>query len=122
MVVLFVYGTLMQGGVRHRVLANQRFLGEARTQPSYALYNLGPYPGLVRATANGRAIHGELYEIDDGLIARLDRIEGAPSLFRLEPIPIENYPGRAFAYFYQGGIDGFSRCAEDCWKTKRFTS
>jgi gamma-glutamylcyclotransferase (GGCT)/AIG2-like uncharacterized protein YtfP len=112
----------MQGGVRHRVLAEQRFLGEARTHPHYALYDLGAYPGLVPSESEGRAIHGELYEIDDGLIARLDRIEGAPNLFRLEPILIEDHPGEVFAYFYQGGIDGCSRCAEDCWKTKRSRS
>jgi gamma-glutamylcyclotransferase (GGCT)/AIG2-like uncharacterized protein YtfP len=112
----------MRGGVRHRVLAEQRFLGEARTHPQYALYDLGAYPGLVHAESEGRAIPGELYEIDDGLIARLDRIEGAPNLFRLQPIRIEGHPGSVFAYFYQGGIDGMSRCAEDRWKIKRSTS
>jgi gamma-glutamylcyclotransferase (GGCT)/AIG2-like uncharacterized protein YtfP len=111
----------MQGGVRHRVLAEQRFLGEGRTHPQYALYDLGAYPGLV-SSESGRMIHGELYEIDDSLIARLDRIEGAPDLFRLDPILIEDHPGDVFAYFYQGSIDGCSRCAEDCWKTKRFMS
>jgi gamma-glutamylcyclotransferase (GGCT)/AIG2-like uncharacterized protein YtfP len=121
-VILFVYGTLMRGGVRHRVLADQRFLGDARTQPRYALYDLGAYPGLVHSESDGRAIHGELYEIDDGLIVRLDRIEGAPSLFRLEPILIESYSDSVLAYFYQGDIDGFSLCREDRWKNKRSAS
>lgn len=115
---LFVYGTLMRGGVRHRVLAGQRFLGEAHTRPHYALFDLGAYPGLVHSAPEGQAIHGELYEIDAGLIARLDRIEGAPSLFRLEPILIENNPGEVFAYFYQGSIEGFSRCEDNRWKNE----
>ena len=112
----------MRGGVRHRVLAGQRFLGEWRTCPQYALFDLGPYPGLVRVAAEGRAIHGELYEIGSGLIARLDRIEGAPNLFRLEPIRIESHSGEVLAYFYQGSIEGCSPCARDRWKHKRPTS
>jgi gamma-glutamylcyclotransferase (GGCT)/AIG2-like uncharacterized protein YtfP len=112
----------MRGGVRHRVLADQRFLGEARTRTQYALFDLGAYPGLVHSASEGRAIHGELYEIDANLIARLDRIEGAPSLFRLEAILIEGYRGEAFAYFYQGSIEEFARCEDNRWKNKGCTS
>jgi gamma-glutamylaminecyclotransferase len=111
----------MRGGMRHRVLAAERFLGEARTRPHYDLYDLGAYPGLVHSELDGRSIHGELFESDDGLIAQLDRIEGAPSLFRLKPILIEDHPGEVFAYLYQGGIDGCSRCSEDRWKIKGST-
>lgn len=108
----------MRGGVRHRALADQRFLGAARTRTQYALFDLGAYPGLVRSESEGRAIHGELYEIDASLIALLDRIEGAPSLFRLEPVLIEDYPGEVFAYFYQASLEGCSRCEDNRWKNK----
>jgi gamma-glutamylaminecyclotransferase len=117
-VTLFVYGTLMRGGVRHRVLAGQRFLGEARTRPHYALFDLGAYPGLVHSASEGQAIYGELYEIDAGSIARLDRIEDAPTLFRLEPILIDGYHGEVFAYFYQQDTEGFPLCAEDRWRSE----
>ena len=112
----------MRGGVQHRVLADQCFLGEARTQSRYALYNLGPYPGLVHAESEGQAIHGELYQIDDCLTPRLDRIEGAPSLYRLEPILLEHHPGKVFAYFYQGPIEGLDRCEDNRWKNEGCTS
>lgn len=115
---LFVYGTLMRGGVRHSVLGDQRFLGEGRTRPLYALFDLGSYPGLVRRAEDGRAIHGELYEVNAGLIPHLDRIEGAPSLYRLEPILIDGYPGEVFTYFYRQGTEGFSLCSEDRWTNK----
>jgi gamma-glutamylaminecyclotransferase len=97
---LFVYGTLMSDGSRAHVLAGQRFLGAACTRPGYVLLDLGPYPGLVRR-ANGRVIEGELYEVDASLMPRLDRIEGAPALFRLERVEIEGSDGAVFAYFYQ---------------------
>lgn len=119
---LFVYGTLMRGGVRHRVLAGQRYLGEARTRPHYALFDLGAYPGLVHRAENGRAIHGELYEIDASLIEHLDRLEDVPRLFRREPVLIDGPAGDVFAYFYQGSIEGFPLCAEGRWPNEGFTS
>jgi gamma-glutamylaminecyclotransferase len=112
---LFVYGTLMRGGVRHHVLSGQRFLGTARTCPHYALLDLGPYPGLVHRPTAGRAVHGELYEVAASLIETLDRIEGAPSLYRLEPVLIEGRAGDVFAYFYQQDTSGLAFCPGDRW-------
>jgi gamma-glutamylcyclotransferase (GGCT)/AIG2-like uncharacterized protein YtfP len=114
-VTLFVYGTLMRGDVRQGVLADQRFLGEARTRPHYALFDLGAYPGLVHHEEGGRAIFGELYEIAVSLIERLDCIEGSPSLFRLEPVLIEGHGDDVFAYIYQRDTRGCSQCEEDRW-------
>jgi len=97
---LFVYGTLKRGGVRHFVLADQRYLGPARTLPRYALYDLGAYPALVRAD-DGQAIEGELYEVAGSLRGELDRVEGAPGWFDLAPIDLEGQDVPVFAYFYQ---------------------
>ena len=73
--LLFVYGTLMRGGVRHWLLADQRFVGEARTLPRYALYDLGTFPGMVRRDG-GVAVSGELYEVAANRLADLDDEEG----------------------------------------------
>jgi gamma-glutamylcyclotransferase (GGCT)/AIG2-like uncharacterized protein YtfP len=118
--VLFVYGTLMRGGVRHPVLANQRSLGEACTQPYYALFDLGAYPGLVHRAVQGRAVSGELYEVAASMVPLLDRIEGAPSLYRLETVLIEGRGGEVFAYLYQGDTRGCPLCADDRWTNERF--
>lgn len=99
--LLFVYGTLMRGGERHAALASQRFLREAVTRPQYLLYDLGAYPGLVQADQEGRAVHGELYEVERGLIPRLDEMEGAPTEYRLEGVELEGESGPVFAYLYQ---------------------
>ena len=117
---LFVYGTLMRGGVRDRILAGQRFLAEARTQPEYALLDLGAYPGLVHRGEGGRAVFGELYEVATSLIERLDHIEGAPSLFRLEPVLIEGHVADVFTYIYQQDTHGCPLCAEDSWMNEGF--
>src|SRR5581483_9078394 len=92
---------LMRGGERHAALAGQRFVREAVTRPMYLLYDLGAYPGLVRAGRDGRAVHGELYEVERGLIPRLDEMEGAPTEYRLEAVEVEGEGGPVFAYLYQ---------------------
>jgi len=86
---LFVYGTLKRDGCRQYVLAGQRYLGPASTQPLYALYDLGPYPGMIADERQGQVVEGELYEVDESQRATLDSVEGAPSLFRLEAVHLE---------------------------------
>ena len=111
---LFVYGTLKRGGVRHALLAGQRFLGEARTRPLYAPFYLGAYPGLAPAV-EGVAVQGELYEVEAGLLPVLDEEEGAPGLFRLGVVELEDECGPAYAYFYQRPTEGFRRCPAGRW-------
>jgi gamma-glutamylaminecyclotransferase len=112
---LFVYGTLKRGGCRHGLLAGQRFLGEARTAPRYALLDLGDFPGLVRDEAGGHAVHGELYEVEASPLALLDREEGAPELFRRELVEVDGRSGPIQAYFYQHPGSGWPRCPAGRW-------
>lgn len=114
--LLFVYGTLMRGGVNHTLLAEQRFLGPARTRPRYALFRLNDYPGLVVCECDGTAVHGELYEVARPLMPTLDEIEGAPTLFRLEPIEVEAAVGPVYAYLYQQDTSGFRCCVDGRWR------
>jgi len=114
-VTLFVYGTLMRGGVRHRLLARQRFLGAARTRSGYALYDLGAYPGMGRRDAEGAAVCGELYEVAVGLLPRLDAAEGAPTLYRREAVEVEGRDGPVVAYVYQRPTAGRPLCPGGRW-------
>ena len=43
----------------------------------FALYDLGAYPGMVPGDG---VVHGEVYEIPEGLLRWLDWVEGAPFL------------------------------------------
>lgn len=99
--LLFVYGTLKRGGARHHALADQRFLGEARTRPLYSLRHLGEYPGLL-PSFRGLVVHGELYEVDEARREMLDDLEGAPHLFDLGSVELEGIEGTAWAYYYRG--------------------
>jgi gamma-glutamylcyclotransferase (GGCT)/AIG2-like uncharacterized protein YtfP len=81
---VFVYGTLRAGESNHGLLAGARFVGLARTRPEFRMFDLGPYPAI---TAEGStAIEGEVYEVDDAMRARLDRLEGHPTMYTRTPI------------------------------------
>jgi len=99
--LVFVYGTLKSGQSRESVLINQRYIGIAKTTENYALFDLGSFPALVHARPNlaaARKIYGELYEVQDDCIAKLDQIEGVDfnlysrEIITLEEINLVNLP------------------------------
>lgn len=83
---IFVYGTLLRGFPAHELMAGARFVGTARTAPAFELVDLGPYPGLLAQGAT--AVAGEVYDVPESLLARLDDYEG-PDYDR-RPIELED--------------------------------
>ena len=105
---VFVYGTLKRGGENHRVLAGQRFVGEARTEPVFRLYLLEGYPGMV-GQAQGLSIEGELWELDAACHARLDELEGlAEGHYATVPVPLlpPHAGAGAETYLYRRSVEG----------------
>ena len=101
--LLFVYGTLKQGGSNHHYLAAQRLVGPVRTAPAYRLHLLDGYPGMVRAAAGGRSIAGELWEVDAPCLAALDELEGVGSgMYERAEVALLPAPerGRPETYLY----------------------
>jgi gamma-glutamylaminecyclotransferase len=87
MTLLFVYGTLKRGCKNHRHLADQTFVGEARTAPGYRLYDLGDYPGMIADPTDTQGVTGEVWSVDAAALARLDDFEGVgEALYRRERI------------------------------------
>lgn len=73
--LIFVYGTLKRGGDNHGWIQQQQFVAEARTLPIYRMYDLGGYPGMVRVPNQGLSIEGEVWEVDEAGLAKLDILE-----------------------------------------------
>lgn len=96
--MLFVYGTLKRGGRNFFRLAGQDFVGAATTAPKYRVFDLGPFPGLVRDGTNGLAVAGELFAVDAQCLAELDAFEEVPGPFVRDPIEIPGHDG-AWAYY-----------------------
>lgn len=99
--LVFVYGTLMEGQLNHRHLEGARPEAEARTAANFTLYDTGPWPAMVRGGTT--AVTGELYEICERQIDTLDAFEGHPALFCRESIELVD--GRqAEAWIYVGKL------------------
>ena len=89
--LLFVYGTLKRGGRNQRQMAGLAFVGPARTQPGFRLYDVGGYPGLVAEPDERNGVSGEVWSVDAAGLARLDRFEGvAEGLYRREVVPLQS--------------------------------
>lgn len=97
---VFVYGTLLRGEVNHYLLAAACYLGPHRTDPCFSLHNLGAYPGLARG--GHTAISGEIYELGESGLCKLDRLEDYPRLY--DRVQVPSRFGRAWIYLYRGSL------------------
>lgn len=113
-ILLFVYGTLKRGAKNHLAIMGDMYLRETATSPDYILVDLGPYPGMIEKLADGFSIQGELFEIPSSLLKNLDKIEGSPNLFKIEPITLAD-GSKAFAYLYNQSIHGAKILHEGIW-------
>lgn len=113
-VTLFVYGTLKRGCRNHVAMRGAEFAGETWTEPAYLMVNCGPYPGLVRAGDGraGMAIRGELYRVEEELLAALDRLEDVPFEYVRETIRLAD-GGEAQTYFYALPVMGLQICGAE---------
>ena len=76
----FVYGSLKKNFGNHVLLQTSNYLGEGTTlNPQYSMVNLGSFPGVYQ-NGNGY-IRGEVYEINQSTLARLDLLEGEGNFY-----------------------------------------
>jgi gamma-glutamylcyclotransferase (GGCT)/AIG2-like uncharacterized protein YtfP len=96
--LVFVYGSLRQGdkGAMSIRFPNSEFIAEAKVNGS--LYDLGPYPGLLLDESNSLVI-GEVYEVDDQLLQKLDDFE-ASSQYRRQQVDAYLGTERKKAWIY----------------------
>ena len=114
--LVFVYGTLKRGGENHEWIENQRFVAEARTLPVYRMFDLGGYPGMVRA-ADGLAIQGEIWQVDGPGLVRLDVLEDVEGgEYKRVEVELEGEfaDHGAQAYIYLPSVEG-RRDVGECW-------
>jgi gamma-glutamylcyclotransferase (GGCT)/AIG2-like uncharacterized protein YtfP/predicted ester cyclase len=75
--LVFVYGTLRRGSAQamSTQFPNSKFIAEAKVTGS--LHDLGSYPGLLLEESNSSSVIGEVYEVDDETLNRLDDFEAS---------------------------------------------
>ena len=101
MTKVFVYGTLKTGGAI-RGLDGQpgaELVGDAVTTDSkYSLFDLGSFPAVGIKGKN--KIKGEVWEVEDNVLAALDRIEGYPDFYNRKQI--SSSKGNTWIYYIPG--------------------
>lgn len=113
MITLFVYGSLKKGFYNHRLLKESTFIGSGIIS-GYDLYDLGYYQGIKRGSGE---VLGEIYEIDQETLKRVDVLESEGYLYRRVPVEakIEGDTVKAVTYVYNKSIDS-SRRIEREWR------
>jgi gamma-glutamylaminecyclotransferase len=119
---LFVYGTLKDP---HRMAAvvgphvHMRVVGAGTVRG--VLYDAGEYPALKLSASAGDVVRGQLLELDDAALPRLDRYEGVDSgLYVRQACDVRDDDGRvraAWVYVYNRSVAALRRIAE--WPPKR---
>ena len=106
---VFVYGTLKKGFPNfERYMTSARFRGKYRTVGKYPLVLFGSryVPGMLDRPGEGHPIEGELFEVDDENLARIDLLEGThePGGYRRQSIAVKSMdniePDQTQAYAY----------------------
>jgi gamma-glutamylaminecyclotransferase len=85
---VFVFGTLKQGFPLHRLgLGDRPKRLDCRTVERFPMFIAGAWyaPMMMNEPGSGRQVRGELYEVDDAGLARLDKLEsvGRPGNYRI---------------------------------------
>jgi len=93
---LFVYGTLRQGGVNHRLIFGSPHLGPATTAEPYVMVTQKSrsYPYIFKhPDLYAASVKGEMYEINEETLRRLDILEGHPDHYRRQEIRVKTPKG-----------------------------
>lgn len=89
---IFVYGTLKQGFCNFGVNAGQRVPGEFETVQRWPLVVLGAYglPWLVDTPGAGHRVAGQLFDVADADLVRMDALERVtqPGWYSRRPVAV----------------------------------
>lgn len=116
---VFVYGTLLSGFGNNRLLVDSKYLGQEIIE-GFEMYSLGGFPAIT--PGKGRIL-GEVYEVDEKTMTRLDGLEGYPNFYNRMKIDINNNTDEAWVYFmdnphrFRGGSTPL--VVSGSWKTYR---
>lgn len=109
---ILVYGTLKSGHRNNPLLDGQNFIQKATTKPKYNLYDNGSFPMMTKSE-NGHLVRGEVWQITDACLRRLDQLEGAPHMYKRETVELEDFDKSCIAYFYQLRTSSYEECGEE---------
>lgn len=97
---VFAYGTLKTGQYFNKeYLSDAEYKGMAIASTDYSLY-VGAQPHLIREQSD-TGVKGELYDVDENNLQRLDELAAHPVVYRREIIEVVDENGeRVLAWSY----------------------
>ena len=100
---VFVYGSLRRGntGAMSVRFPNATYLTDARVRGR--LYDMGEYPGLM-LDGEASIVTGEVYEVDDDTLSRLDEFE-LNSDYSRKQVEVEHGSVRRDCWIYVPDLD-----------------
>lgn len=114
--LLFAYGSLMQGEPHHRELAEASYLGATKTRERYRLVDLGLYPAMIDSP--DLQIQGELYSIPRKLVIRLDGVKELGRLFHRVAISLESGERAETYMMHEDQLRGRRRIRVSAWRDR----
>jgi gamma-glutamylaminecyclotransferase len=97
MLPVFVFGTLKEGFPNFGSNAGRRIVGEFLTLERYPLFLVGERhsPWMIDHPGEGHRVAGQLFEVDDAALARMDALEriGEPDGYRRQRIRVARRDG-----------------------------
>lgn len=86
---IFTYGSLMRGEFNNLMLdcGENKFISKGITKREFELYDMGSFPGIV--TGGSNAIVGEVWDICQITLTRLDILESHPDFYKRERIVLQ---------------------------------
>lgn len=116
---IFVYGTLKTGFHNNYLLDGQRLIGPAVTPVGYTIRDIGHFPGLFDSGSG--SVGGQVWEVDDETLERLDRLERVPKLYFRDSMTVNMSDGsqaEVQAYFFNGSASKYPIVQNGVWEGK----
>jgi len=108
---VFVYGSLKRGEQYHDWLCGARFVGAHVTAPTWRFWDLGGYPAM--SPGGDVAVAGEVFDVDEAMLARLDELEEVPELYQRARMETEY--GECWVYLVWEAPAGAKALADGVW-------
>lgn len=104
METVFVYGSLRAGMYNHKVMGKSEFVAEGYL-PFFEMFQVSSFPAIVPGHG---CVKGEVYLVDDATLARLDRLEGHPRMYKRELVTVQagDVLAQVWAYVWQRSVSG----------------
>lgn len=94
---VFTYGTLMKGQRAYGIFGDMKFISDGILN-DYGIFEVGSYPAVV--PVEGFRVFGEIYEVNEETLRRLDEYEGEGFLYLRKRLPIETESGTVPVWVY----------------------